>query len=164
MTARVGLSSVRCFVLDRALVESCIEAMRSRGREGAELFVALAGTVSDDGQVVALQRGIVPRQQCLRTRHGLLVRIESEALFELNQDLYANGELLAAQIHSHPDTAYHSEADDELALVQLPGGISIVVPHFARAGLEGVETWSVHRLEPDGTWGLLPTHVEVRIV
>ena len=50
-----------------------------------------------------------------------------------------------------PHHAYHSIADDELALIRLPGGLSIVVPHFA-AGPLRPRRWSVNQLGVDGVW------------
>ena len=39
--------------------------------------------------------------------------------------------MIAAQIHSHPFKAYHSEADDRWAIVRHVGALSIVIPYFA---------------------------------
>jgi proteasome lid subunit RPN8/RPN11 len=38
--------------------------------------------------------------------------------------------VLAVQIHSHPEEAFHSEADNHLAALQHLNAISIVVPYF----------------------------------
>ncbi|MHC2297262.1 hypothetical protein ACVJBD_001468 [Rhizobium mongolense] len=37
-----------------------------------------------------------------------------------------------AQIHSHPGRAFHSEADDEWAIVRHAGALSLVLPRFAQ--------------------------------
>ena len=39
--------------------------------------------------------------------------------------------MVAAQIHSHPHEAFHSEADDTWAIVRHEGAFSLVVPRFA---------------------------------
>ncbi|MCW3033121.1 MAG: hypothetical protein JWM60_1466 [Solirubrobacterales bacterium] len=142
------------FLLERVLAEQCLGALRDRGRRGAEMFIALTAAVEDPG-VVRFRRALVPRQTCHATPKGLLVTIEGDALFELNRDCYEHGELLAGQIHAHPDRAYHSGADDALALLRLPGALSIVVPNFA-AGPLAPARWSVHRLGADGTWCPIP--------
>jgi len=36
--------------------------------------------------------------------------------------------MVAAQVHSHPDEAFHSKGDDEWAIVRHEGALSIVVP------------------------------------
>jgi hypothetical protein len=107
--------------------------------------------VGDQKGEVHFRRALIPRQTCHHTPDGLLVTVSGDAIFELNRDCFEAGELLAGQIHAHPGAAYHSGADDELALVRLPGGLSIVVPDFARAPLRP-RSWSVYRLGRDGSW------------
>jgi len=146
-----GLASAERFLLPRTLAEGCLQAIRDNGRRGDELFIALTAVVEQHHRVVRFRRGVVPRQTAHTTPDGLLVTIEGSAIFELNRDCYEHGELLAGQIHGHPRRAYHSGADDQLALIRLPGGLSIVVPNFASGPL-AVSRWSVHRLGEDGTW------------
>ena len=163
MTARVDLLAVQRFVLPRSIAEACVEAMAERGEEGAELFVALAATIEDDGMTALFRRAVIPRQTAYSTPEGLLVKIDGDALYELNRDCREQGDVVAGQIHSHPTDAYHSQADDELAIVQLPGGLSIVVPNFGRGGLDAVSTWSVHQLTPGGVWDGPRAGVEVTL-
>lgn len=77
----------------------------------------------------------MPRQTSSRTKRGLLVRVEGKALHKLNMWLYEHGEVLGAQVHAHPDDAYHSDTDDTFPIVTSLGGLSLVVPNFCRAGL-----------------------------
>lgn len=128
-----------------------MEAMKARGDEGAELFLALSATVSKDGRTVTFRRVHLPQQTCYSGPDGLLVRIDGEAIFELNRSCFEREEILAGQIHAHPTDAYHSPSDDQLALIKLPGGLSIVVPDFA-AGPLHPRHWSVNQLGEDGVW------------
>jgi hypothetical protein len=57
---------------------------------------------------------------------------------------------LIAQVHSHPNEAYHSEADDEYAIVTAEGGLSFVVPNFGKAPLDPT-IWAIYRLT-QGEW------------
>lgn len=160
MSAASLLAAER-FELPRALAEDCYHALRRRGREGDELFIALAGAAREDGSV-ELRRALVPAQTCHHTPEGLLVMIDGEAIFELNRASYERGEILAAQIHAHPGRAYHSGADDALALVRLPGALSIVVPDFA-GGPMRPKHWSVHRRDSDSCWRPLPRSVRLEL-
>jgi len=162
MNAASPLIGVRRFELPRDLAERCVEMMRAHGHKGAEIFVALTATVVDEGRTVAFRRALVPEQTCYSSPDGLLVKIDGEAIFALNRECFEAGELLAAQIHAHPDRAYHSEADDQLALIRLPGGLSIVVPHFASGPLRP-RLWSVHRLGEDGVWRRRPWRVKLKL-
>lgn len=163
MSPRIDLLAATRFELPILLAEQCVSAMVRRGKQDAELFIALTATVEDGGATVRFRRGVIPQQIAYTTPHGLLVKIDGGALHDLNRDCRECGDFVAGQIHSHPDGAYHSEVDDELAIVQLPGGISIVVPHFARGGLDAVPEWSVHQLTPEGAWGEPGPDVEVAL-
>lgn len=151
MTGVSPLSAARRFELPRELADRCMGAMKARGAEGAELFLALSARVSEDGKTVSFRRAYVPEQTCYSGPEGLLVKIDGDAIFELNRSCFERDEILAGQIHAHPTTAYHSPADDQLALIKLPGGLSIVVPHFASGRLRP-RRWSVNQLGEDGVW------------
>jgi hypothetical protein len=64
-----------------------------------------------------------------------MVRVEGQALHELNLWLYEHNEVLAAQVHAHPTHAFHSDTDDTFPIVTALGGLSLVVPDFARRGV-----------------------------
>ena len=73
-------------------------------------------------------------------------------------------QLLAGQVHSHPTDAYHSEVDDHNPLVTLLGSLSLVVPHFARAGRADVLDWAWYRLVGLGRWAELSRADRVELV
>jgi hypothetical protein len=91
----------------------------------------------------------VPKQNSYRLHSGLCVRVEGDELHRLNVWLYEAGEVLAIQVHAHPDEAYHSETDDTYPIVATLGGLSIVAAEFCRAGLFTSST-EIYRLQPDG--------------
>jgi hypothetical protein len=147
----MNLLAITSFVIPVAVAEQSVQTIQSAARHGDEAFIAWAGTA--DGSTFCFSRAIVPRQTAHKTPHGLLVTLDSRALFELNRDCYQQGEFLAGQIHAHPGKAYHSGADDDLAIVAIPGGLSIVIPDFARHGLADVGRWACFQLQADGSWG-----------
>jgi hypothetical protein len=155
------LAAATRFVLPQDLAEECHAALRARGEEGSELFIALAAK-PEGRRTIRFARALVPAQRCHHSEHGLLVTVESEAIFELTRSCFEAGEILAGQIHAHPAEAYHSGADDELALVQLPGGLSVVVPDFAR-GPVLARNWSIYRRRSDGAWRPKPWWVRFKV-
>jgi len=105
------------------------------GRDGNECFVLWSGVRhGTEFRVQTLHR---PRQTAYKLPTGLLVRVDADELHRLNIWMYKNGEELAVQVHSHPTEAFHSDTDDMYPMVAVEGGISIVVPYFARSGLMG---------------------------
>jgi proteasome lid subunit RPN8/RPN11 len=65
--------------------------------------------------------------------------------------------MIVAQVHSHPGDAFHSEADDEWAIVRHEGAYSIVVPRFARgvSVRSFVQDAAVYKLSAEDVWELL---------
>ena len=59
-------------------------------------------------------------------------RIPPHAMAALLTHIGATESFIAAQVHSHPHEAFHSEADDRWAIVRHLDAFSLVVPHFAR--------------------------------
>jgi hypothetical protein len=59
-------------------------------------------------------------------------RIPPKAMSALLRHLGETKTLIAAQIHSHPEEAFHSCADDTWAIVRHEGALSLVVPYFAK--------------------------------
>lgn len=133
-------------MVPRDIVAGTERNLRLAGAEGYEMFVFWTGVCRRDTFVV--QSGHVPRQTASRTEHGLMVRVEGDALHELNVWLFEHHEVLAVQVHAHPDDAYHSETDDTFPIVTTLGGLSLVVPFFCRGGL--MENSAAFRLSVDG--------------
>ena len=105
---------------------------------------------------------ITPRQQGIRSDHGLAVVVDGQELHRVNLQLYRSGLRLLAQIHSHPTEAYHSAMDDECAIATALGSFSLVVPDFAREPLR-LERCAVYRLTARPFWkpGSRPEWAEV---
>jgi proteasome lid subunit RPN8/RPN11 len=58
-------------------------------------------------------------------------RIPESSMDQLMQELRTKRLMIAAQVHTHPNRAFHSEADDNWAIVRHAGALSLVVPYFA---------------------------------
>ena len=129
----VNLEAVNRFRIPRDVVEATASALQAAGAEGVECFALWSGVPGEEAFEVRTLH--VPPQRAYRLASGLLVRIDGEALHALNRWLYEHGELLAAQVHSHPTGAYHSDTDETFPVATQLGALSIVVPDFARAGI-----------------------------
>lgn len=140
------LEDVALFVVPSSVIAKTERSLRRAGREGYELFVLWSGV--PDGTSFLVRTAHVPRQTSYRSRSGLLVRVDGEALHALNVWLFEHEETLAAQVHAHPSDAYHSDTDDSYPIVTKVGGLSLVVPDFCRAGL--FDGSAAYRLTPGG--------------
>ena len=158
----LGLLAIRRIVVPQAVVNEVQEFLREAGTSENEAVGFWAGKA--DGETFRVRAAVIPNQDAVSTEDGeVAVILSGDELFRMNVWLYRNGLTLVAQIHSHPGDAYHSETDDEFAVMTRVGGLSIVVPDFAREDftLTGA---AVHRLGPDGTWSRLSNDEAVALI
>lgn len=145
--AKSALALVDELVVPARVLASTCALLRAHGATGQELLVLWLGV--HDGSTATVLHAIAPPQESLRSEDGIGYFVSGETLFALNQLLSQANLRLIAQVHSHPDDAYHSAADDRWAVVTTDGGFSLVVPDFA-AG-EPFDGWAMYRLA-DGRW------------
>jgi hypothetical protein len=156
----VTLADIERFIIPRHVRSATEKALQSAGRDGYELFVLWTGVVT--GCNFVARTAYVPSQSSFREDSELLVRVEGPALFKLNHWLYEHRQVLAAQVHTHPGRAYHSDTDDAFPIVTTLGGLSIVLPDFAVDGF-GAPGAAGYRLDDTG-WTPLPDDFVGRIV
>lgn len=125
--------NVTKFMVPAHIVDKTDAQLRGAGRNGCECFVLWTGSRENGNFYINTVH--VPRQTAYRYEEGVCVRVDGPELHRLNLWLFENQEELAIQIHSHPTDAFHSETDDACPIVTTLGGLSIVVPDFAKNGL-----------------------------
>jgi proteasome lid subunit RPN8/RPN11 len=108
------------------IVESTVTSLRKAGDRQSEGVVLWLACGTPNGRLVT--EAYVPEQEA---SHDFF-RIPPESMAALLAHLGQTGSLIAAQVHSHPEEAFHSEADDRWAIVRHVGALSIVVPYFAK--------------------------------
>jgi proteasome lid subunit RPN8/RPN11 len=121
-----GGSAMTVVIHGDSYVEQTLAILRDAGREGVEgmcLWLAPASAVADS-VVTEVYRPELIAGRCF-------FEIPPEAMRCLMRHLAANRLKVAAQVHSHPGRAFHSEDDDKWAIIRHEGGLSIVVPRFA---------------------------------
>lgn len=84
--------------------------------------------------------------------------IPPAAMEELHDRLRRGRLMVAAQVHTHPEEAFHSAADDRWAIVRHQSALSLVLPYFASrvSSQTFFEHTKVFRLSADDTWLEVP--------
>lgn len=159
--AQSPLVACNTFVIPRSLLDYTLDVLAEAGKKRNEAFVVWGAVVDD--RTVTFRSAVRPQQRAHKTRSGLLVTVEGEALFEVNRELYQRGEVLAGQVHSHPTDAFHSDTDDCFSLVTLTGALSVVIPDFARDGLADVRSWAWYRLTGQAQWTPLTSRDRIKL-
>ena len=80
--------------------------------------------------------------------------IPRESMAAIMQRLRQKSLSIAAQIHTHPQRAFHSAADERWAIVRHVGALSVVIPEFARRTTPDsfFDQSAVFRLNESGRW------------
>lgn len=154
------LSQLELICVPRTIVHETEGHLRRAGRRGLELFALWSGTLSESEFTVRTVH--VPAQTSYRMKSGLMVRVDGDALHQLNSWLYEHSEVLAVQIHAHPTEAFHSDTDDTYPIVTATGSISIVAADFCRDGLIS-DASAVYRLSENGWEELVPPFAMFRV-
>ena len=94
------LGRVQRFRIQSSAIRETVEAIRSAGQDGYELFVIWSGTRDDDTFTVAKVH--IPEQTSYKLNAGLCVRIGGSELHWLNVWLYEAQQVIGVQVHSHP--------------------------------------------------------------
>lgn len=131
------------------VVDDVQDHLRDAGRRENEGVAFWAGhRIGTDFEVLA---SLIPAQTAFQSAGGIGVQIDGDELFRMNVWLHQNQMQLIAQIHSHPEEAYHSETDDDYAIMTTIGGLSIVVPNFGRDRFS-LDRCAVYRLDAQRGW------------
>jgi proteasome lid subunit RPN8/RPN11 len=85
--------------------------------------------------------------------------IPPEGMASLHTEMRQRRLMVAAQVHSHPGRAFHSEADDRWAIVRHEGALSLVLPGFAIRSTTSnfMSEVKVYRFSSQAEWLEVPT-------
>lgn len=156
-----GFLNIRKILLPRAATTETQKFLRATGQRGNEGLVLWCGKAT--GESFEVTNILIPRQQGVRNADGVCAYVHGNELHRINMELYESGLRLIAQVHSHPTEAYHSDTDDEYAIVNTVGSLSLVVPDFAKRDFS-LRECAVYRLSAKGAWeDLSSSEVEMLI-
>lgn len=144
-----GLAHVKKVVVPLACVEGAHSHLRRVGQDGLEGFALWAGIL--DGDTFLVRANIIPEQRGLLSDLGVCVIVGGDELHRINVWLYQHRMTLIAQLHSHPNDAYHSTTDDTYPIVTAIGSLSLVISDFAREPF-ALANCAVYRLLPLRGW------------
>ncbi len=142
----------------RAIVAASAETLRRLSNDRIEAVVLWQGRVRSKG-TAEVRELVVPHQLA----GALHFDVPLEERMRLIDVVTAAGDIILAQLHTHPREAFHSAADDRLAIPQHVGGMSIVVADFGRHWDGDLGAASVHRHLGGARWEELSPGVARRL-
>ena len=144
-----GFQEISKILIPQECVQKAYNLMQTAGKHGLEGIALFAGYEKE--KEFSVTQTIIPEQTAYRLELGLMYAVDADELHRINVWLYENNLSIVAQIHSHPNEAYHSATDDAYPIVATKGGISIVVPRFAVDPID-IRNWAVYRLSSENCW------------
>lgn len=137
------------YVVPRRILQSSADALRSLSGGVRESVVLWIGTKRSDK---ALVEGILVPQQIATPLH---FKVPLDERVRIIRELGNSDQKVLAQLHTHPSRAFHSSADDRLALPRHTGAISIVIAEFAADWDGDLQKASVNCHLGEGVWSEL---------
>lgn len=110
-----------------AVIATTLSALKSAGARGTEGMVTWLGRRRLDGTEL-IEDVYAPRVEATDD----FFWIDEGSMQDLMNRLRRSRQMIVAQVHSHPNLAFHSAADDRWAIVRHWGALSLVLPFFAR--------------------------------
>lgn len=139
--------TIRTYRVPGAILRDSVETLRTLSRGSKESVVLWQGKVLDE-DTAEITHLVVPKQ-LTGPYHFNVPLAERLALIAKVSE---HNEFILIQLHTHPQQAFHSPADDEMAITKHQGAISIVVPYFGRHWQGSFEDTSVHINLGNATW------------
>lgn len=123
-----------------------LQYLKMIGREKREAFALWLGSRTDN----KIKEVYIPEYNSGRNYY----QITESGNDELFKYLREKKVMVLAQIHTHPNEAFHSLADDRMATVSHVGGLSFVLPDFGEETSKDnfTEQAKVYRLSQSGDW------------
>src|SRR5436190_8202454 len=131
--------------------------LQEAGRRSHECVVLWLGRRNDKSVLI---------EETYRPQHEAeadLFWISREGMDALKTILRERRFMVAAQVHSHPESAFHSAADDRWAIVRHQGALSLVLPHFGlRATPDSfMKDAKTYQLSASDEWVEVPTEERI---
>ncbi len=130
------------------LIEQTLSILRESGSRNSEGIALWLGRKTEDRtQVLEVY---VPEHEAEYDYFHIPPRAMSALLSYLGRNEY----FVAAQVHSHPKEAFHSDADDRWAIIRHEGALSLVIPNFGRGVYTGniLDLAALFRLDGRNVW------------
>lgn len=146
------------FQIPRGVLAETESFLKIAGESGKECSVFWGGI--GRGEVADVESVYFPVQ----TATPVSVEVHPDGIHTMYEALDSKNEMLLAQVHSHPGAAFHSGTDDSFPATFFVGFLSIVVPNFCSAGLNGFADCAVFCHRGNGVWARMnPPEIKTRL-
>lgn len=137
------------------VIEGSFEVFRACGEGRNECVVYWSGPLEDPGLVDRMHH---PEHSAGPIGYD----VDGAWLTEFFPSLTAEERKVRVQVHTHPGSTFHSSRDDGMALIYVPGFLSLVIPNFG-LGAPSLEGSYLTVLDSNGRWQTLDPLKELEL-
>jgi hypothetical protein len=139
--------TVRRYRVSTSIIAESMHALRDGSAGRREWVILWQGRILSES-TAEITRLIVP----LQITGPYHFNIPLEERLRLLDQVSSQAEFILVQLHTHPQEAFHSQADDRFAITKHIGAISIVIANFGADWSGDFLNASVHRHLGAGQW------------
>lgn len=126
------MNYINRILLPETILKDTIKVFRDYGNQFLEACALWVGV--DSEKVFHIKEVWFPPQE-----NSIIDYYVSDInVHQINVKLNKKKYSAIAQLHTHPDGAFHSCIDDEYPILTLPGSLSIVIPDFANIPIKSI--------------------------
>ena len=126
------MNSISKILLPETILKDTIRVFRDYGNQFLEACALWVGV--DSEKVFYIKEVWFPPQE-----NSIIDYYVSDIdVHQINVKLNKKNYSAIAQLHTHPNSAFHSCIDDEYPILTLPGSLSIVIPDFANIPIKSI--------------------------
>ena len=133
------------------VIEKTLRAMQKYGRQGHECIAYWLGDCLNEDLVV--NEVCIPKQYATAT----FSKVQESEVARLFSILEVDEKVLVAQLHTHPNLAFHSSLDEEYPVAFVKGLLSLVVPYYGFIDVNSFpKLTKVYVYNNEGSWNEVP--------
>ncbi len=141
------LNNITSVNISKSVIKNTFDGLRVFGKKQQEGHILWVGLKENSTFLV--------KEAWISKQSNTLVSYEvsEEEEHHINVQLNKLDWTIIAQVHTHPEDAFHSPTDKEGSALSLPGSLSVVIPNFGFiSDDENLDDWVVFRLQHE-EWG-----------
>lgn len=135
------LMDIKKIQIPKGILEYTFNILRKYGEKKLESHVIWVG--KDDTDVFHVIDVWFPKQY----NSPISYKVPEKEIHRINVKLNELKLTAIAQVHTHPNFAFHSFTDDYWPTLVLPGSFSVVIPNYGYIEENNLNDWAIYRFD-----------------
>lgn len=135
------MNKIKLILLPINVLEETLRTFKEYGKKYLEAFAIWVGKVKNANFII--------KNVWIPTQYNTILSyyVPDIDVHKINVEMNKKRYSAIAQLHTHPENAFHSCIDDNYSILTLPGSFSIVVPDFGNISIrDSLNKMVIYRL------------------